>query len=283
MIDQYRATPAGQVHTIEWHDAPPDAPWLHFAHATGMHARVYEAVLAPLAGRFHIVASDARGHGASRLPADPALLSHWSSYADDLAELLDAVHPGRWWLAGHSMGATISALLAARRRHATAGLVMIEPAFIPFAAPVDWRGGRNPMAEQAERRRAVWPSAAAIVDAYRGRGVFARWDEATLVAYVAGGTRPTADGTVELACTPAWEAATFRAVADDLEAALGAWGRPLTLLRGTVGSTVTDADATTIIASCPGSIDLRIEGAGHFVPLERPDLLGNLAMLLEAA
>jgi len=275
MIEQFHDIPAGRVHTIEWHDAPADAPWLHFAHATGMHAGVYSATLALLADRFHIVASDARGHGQTLLPADPAKLRSWSTYADDLAALLDAIGPHDWWLAGHSMGATVSASVAARRQD-SAALVLIEPAFVPFGAPNGWRDGRNPMAEQAERRRAVWPSTTAMADAYRGRGVFARWDETSLAAYIAGGTRPRADGEIELACTPAWEAATFRAVTDDLAPTVAAWGRPLALLRGTAGSTVGAADAATMLASCPGSIERRIDGGGHFIPVEQPALLDEI-------
>ena len=276
MIDRFRDTPLGRIHTIEWLDAGERAPWLHFLHATGMHAHLYRDMLAPLAAHFRIVASDARGHGRTELAADPAQLTSWRTYQDDLAVLLDSIDAGPWWYAGHSMGATVSAELAARRPAQVAGLVLIEPAFVPFAVATGYTpDGPNPMAEQAIRRRSVWPSAAAMIDAYRGRGVFARIGDDALTAYVEGGVRSGVDGSVELACAPAWEAATFRAVSAGLQPALAGWRRPLALLRGTVGSTVGAADAASITAGVPGSIGGCFEGAGHFLPLERPDVLSD--------
>ncbi len=282
MIDRFRDTPLGRIHTLEWLDAGERAPWLHFLHATGMHARLYHDMLAPLAAHFRIVASDARGHGMTGLAADPAQLTSWRTYQDDLAMLLDSIDAGPWWYAGHSMGATVSAELAARRPAQVAGLVLIEPAFIPFALASGYTpGGPNPMAEQAIRRRSDWPSAAAMIDAYRGRGVFARMGDAALTAYVDGGVRGRADGSVELACAPAWEAATFRAVSAGLQPALAAWRAPLALLRGTVGSTVGAADAAAITAAVPGSIGWCFEGAGHFLPLEHPGVLGDALVALQ--
>lgn len=282
MIDGFRDTPQGRVHTLEWHDAGPGAPWLHFAHATGMCALLYAEALAPLAGRFNIVASDARGHGTTELRADPATLTSWSTYVDDLGDLLASIHPGSWWLAGHSMGATVSADLAARPAINVAGLALIEPAFVPFAAAASWEPvGPQPMADQAARRRARWPSREAIRAAYHGRGVFARWSDAALDAYLAGGTRD-AGGEIELACAPAWEAATFRAVSTTLQPALAGWTRPLALFYGTVGSTVGEADAAAIHAAAPQATVRRYDGAGHFLPIEQPGVLGEAVIALAA-
>ncbi len=214
------------------------------------------------------------GTGRRRLPADPATLTGWDRYADDLAALLAVLPPAsRLVLAGHSMGATVSAELAARRDD-VAALVLIEPAFVPFAvAPsYDRASSPNPMAAQAARRRAVWPSRAAIRTAYHGRGVFARWSDAALDAYLADGVRDRDDGQVELSCAPAWEAATFAAVSTGVEAALAAWRGPLTLLHGTAGSTVTPADAAAI-ARRPGTVVRGFPGRDHFLPLAEPQAM----------
>ena len=256
---------------LEWLAAGPGKPWLHFAHATGMCAAIYAELLEPLAGEFNIVASDLRGHGGSTLPADPAALHDWTTYRDDLAALISSYDTaGPWLLAGHSMGASISLLLAAARPKLASAVVMVEPAFVPLAHAANWQPHDNHMTEQAAKRRSVFPSRGAAADNWRGRGVFRGWPETALSDYVAAGMRDCPDGQVELACTPAWEAATFRAVTNQFEAALRDLRCPLTLLHGTIGSTVAQADADSI-ALRPRTRVERIDGAGHFLPLEYPD------------
>ncbi|MBV8972835.1 MAG: alpha/beta fold hydrolase [Sphingomonadaceae bacterium] len=282
-MEQRRRTVAeGEIATVEDWTAGPRAPLVHFAHATGMAAGLYASLVERLVGRVNVVASDARGHGATMLPFDPAALSDWSTFADDLAALLAMLPPApRLVLAGHSMGATVSAELAARRDD-VAALVLIEPAFVPFAvaAAYDRAAWPNPMAAQAAKRRAVWPSRAAMREAWVGRGVFATWADADLARYLAYGVRDRADGQVELACAPAWEAATFAAVSTGLEDALAAWGGPLTLLHATERSTVTAEDAAAIAAR-PATTVRAFPGRDHFLPLAEPQ--GMADAILAAA
>lgn len=266
------------VHHVWFDPGPyPQAPLLHLLHATGMNARLYLDLLGPLGRRFRLAASDARGHGRSRLPADPvAPPTGWHVYADDLIAMLDALGAGRTLLVGHSMGATVSALAAAEEPEQVAGLVLIEPAFIPFAMAADYESARatgtapqSGMAAQAVRRRATWPSCEAVRAAYEGRGVFATWPPSALDAYLADGLRETADG-VALACDPAWEAATFDGVSTALEQALDALTCPLALAYGALGSTVSQPDATAIASRCSVS-PLYDPTAGHFLPIDRPE------------
>lgn len=240
-----------------------------------MCAALYRPLFDLLAPHVNIVASDARGHGATRLEANPAAMTRWATYVDDLGALLEVLpRSGVLILAGHSMGATVSMERAAAMPGVRA-VVMVEPAFVPFAAAADWDAGRsttNPMADQALRRRAVWPSRAAIRAAYAGRGVFANWPDAALDAYLDGGLRGRDDGQVELACAPAWEAATFAAVSSGLQAAVTGWSGGLALLHGTERSTVTPADAATI-AALPGAVVRRFDGVDHFLPVHEPAAL----------
>ncbi|TRW15237.1 alpha/beta fold hydrolase [Glacieibacterium frigidum] len=254
---------------LEWL-GDPARPWLHFAHATGMCAEVYARLLDPLAREFNIVASDARGHGRSTLPADPAAMTSWRVYQDDLAALLATYDAPAWLLAGHSMGASVSIELAARRPELATAVVLVEPAFVPFDGVAPWQDGgiANPLAEQAARRRDRFASVDEARAQWHGRGVFRGWDDADLDAYLAGGLRPDGDG-VMLACAPAWEAATFAAVTSAVEAAVRAWQGPLALLHGTRFSTVSQADADTVAAL--GGAVTRVDGASHFLPLEHPD------------
>ncbi len=147
------STPAGPVSALQGGSGPR----LHFAHATGMNAQLYEAVLAPLADHFAITISDARGHGFTALDRDPAHLKSWDDFAVELGRLLDVIDSGSAWiLAGHSMGATVSLLAAAMRPERVAGLVLLDPPMLPFDVAREVRAGAiipNPMADQAARRR----------------------------------------------------------------------------------------------------------------------------------
>ena len=231
-------------------------------------------MLAPLADHFAITISDARGHGFSGLDRDPGHLKSWDDFAFDLTHLLDVIGSGSAWiLAGHSMGATVSLLAASMRPDRVAGLVLLDPPMLPFDVAREVRAGAiipNPMADQAARRRGMFPSRADARAAYHGRGVFKTWSDADLDAYLAGGLLETDEG-VELACAPAFESATFRAVSPNVEPALGAVRCPFVLLAGEHGSTVRDVELAAFAAH-PHCISAeRLPGTTHFLPLERPE------------
>ncbi|MFZ4689615.1 MAG: alpha/beta fold hydrolase [Polymorphobacter sp.] len=271
-------TSSGRRAALLWDRAGPDAPWLHFAHATGMNAGLYARLLAPLADRFRIIASDARGHGATAklTPGDPdGDRVEWEVFAGDTLAIIDAVDSGaRWLLAGHSLGGSTSLLAAAARPDRVAGLVLLDPPFIPFviarAALAAGAVTPNPMADKAGRRRAGYPDSATARAAWAGRGVFASFSDDDMDAYLGDALRETADG-VTLACSPGWEAATFRGVSHRIEAALTGVQCPFALLAGEIGSTVPAAEFA-IIAAHPRCVSAqRLAGSTHFLPLERGD------------
>jgi pimeloyl-ACP methyl ester carboxylesterase len=284
------ATARGTFAALRW-NGPPGAPWLLFAHATGMCAAIYQALLAPLADRYRILAYDARGHGGSTVPVDPADVPvDWLPMQHDLAAIantLDGTLDGTLngasvVLAGHSLGGSVAIAAAARWPALARAVVAIDPAFIPFdlapvvaAARATGQQVPNPMAEQAIRRRADWPDRATIRAAYHGRGVFAGWADAALDAYICHGVRDMprgmAAGGVTLACSPAWEAAVFAGVSTTMAASIAALKTPLVLLHADTRSTVTQADADTIAVLLPSATVHCCAGTGHFLPVTHPD------------
>jgi pimeloyl-ACP methyl ester carboxylesterase len=285
---QMLETPRGRFHLRRWGDRA-SSPLLLFAHATGMCAGLYEALLAPLADRARIVAFDARGHGRTVAGDTGEPLADWQPFQEDMASLVAALGEGPVLLAGHSFGATVALEAAVGHPGIASAVLMVEPAFIPFAHAEAYRalraaGGHppNPMAERAARRRAQFASPDEMREAWRGRGVFAGWPGRALEAYLEGAVIADASG-ARLACTPAWEAAVFRGVSTTLEASLRAARLPVTLVRGTEGSTVTPDDAAAIAAM--GHRVAVLEGAGHFVPIEAPGRVGPFleALLGQAA
>jgi pimeloyl-ACP methyl ester carboxylesterase len=281
MIDPVRKTlslPDGDVSYLDW---PANGPPLHFAHATGFNAETYRSLLAPLAGQFHIYASDARGHGFTTLPANPERNANWTTYRDDLVQMLDALDGPPVILAGHSMGATTSLMAAALRPARVAGVVLIEPVMVPWRAwllshlPKSFGFYKGPnLADRAALRRDRFPSYEAALAAYRGRGAFKSWPEDMLADYLKGGLKiDPATGEARLACAPVWEAATFRAAAYDVGRLARRIACPLTVIYGTINSTCRDGGAEELSRGHPGTRVVKVDGASHFLPMEKPELV----------
>jgi pimeloyl-ACP methyl ester carboxylesterase len=267
----------GPVSVLDWGGAGHS---IHFAHANGFNAATYAPILATLAGRGRIFASDLRGHGFTGLPADPVRMKSWTVYRDDLIALLEALGAGPYILAGHSMGGASSLLVAAKRPDLVKALVLFEPVLMPWQVKlmmalmrVAGRTGRvNPMVAAALRRRSVFASKDAARASYKGRGAFKTWPDAALDGYLEGGLITQQDGTLQLACAPAWEAANFSIGPPFMGATLARIKAPLTILHGTIASTTRPSMVAAIQRLIPQAVLKKIEGATHFLPIERPDL-----------
>ena len=273
-------TGAGEMAYLDF-GPPQRQPDLVFLHANGFNARAYRTILAPLAGELRILAPDHRGHGATSLPIDRPRAS-WNDIKDDLLAFLDAVGVTRVALAGHSMGGTASLLAAAERPGLVRALALFDPVILPLG-PRPAAGGEattSPLVHGALRRRRVFPSRAAAVEAYRGRGAFRTWTEAMLEDYVAAGFHDQPDGTVTLACTPEWEVSNYVNQGHDAWDAFKRSVCPIHILRAEQASTGRlDDELEALTAS--GRIRIEtVPGTTHFLPMERPDLVR--AAILEA-
>jgi pimeloyl-ACP methyl ester carboxylesterase len=250
-------------------DRPVD---IVFSHANGFNGRTYRSILAPLAAEFRILALDLRGHGSSTLPAVIEGRDGWAEFRDDLLALLAAETDAPVILSGHSMGGTSSLLAAAAEPARAKALVLFDPVLFDAARAGEIQGD-NVLAAGAERRRADFPSKAAAIEAYTGRGAFKTWRPEQLADYVAGGFRETAGGGVTLACAPAWEASNFRTHNYDPWAAFPATRCPIRMLRAEHASTARlDGHEAELAALGRVSIAV-IPGTTHFLPMERPDVV----------
>ncbi len=271
--------PDGEVSYLEW--AAP-APRLHFSHANGFNAESYRALLTPLQGRFCVTAADLRGHGLTTLTAEPGMQTRWTIFGADLAAVVQRLDGAPVILAGHSMGAIASMMVAAQYPERVRGLVLVEPVLVPrFAwqlrAAMRLLGRRPPanmdLATLAAKRRALFPSFEMALAAYRGRGIFKTWPEAVIADYLRGGLRPTGNGTeMQLACAPAWEAANF----ENAPAGIARLARqvrcPLTLLHAPMG-TARSREVAIVARLKRDARIIEVPGTTHFLPMERPDVV----------
>ncbi len=262
---------------IAWLDWGGDGPLALLHHANGFCAALWDLVAERLRPRFRVIALDARGHGDSSSPP-PATGYRWESFVGDLVALVERVLSdlGRTRVdygIGHSFGGTTTAMAAGRRPELFGRIGMLDPVLVPppEVLPPTFRTGGNPMAELARKRRDVWPSRQAILEAWTREGhAFDAWDRRALELYVAEGFRDRPDGQVELKCRREVEAAVF-----DQNASIDSFREapklqaPVLLVRAARGNfprALYDAYASRV----PDARIVEID-AGHLLPMEAPD------------
>jgi pimeloyl-ACP methyl ester carboxylesterase len=265
----HRVTSTDDV-TLALHDLGGGGPDLLLCHPTGFHGLAWAPVAAALAGVAHCWALDFRGHGDSTRPASGSY--DWHGPAADVLAVIDhlgAASAGPMRAVGHSMGGAALVLAELARPGTMAGLWLYEPIIFPA---VEGGGvpGSNPMAVQARRRKAIFPSREAARANYAAKPPLGRFRPDALDAYVEHGFRDVAGG-VELKCAPEVEAAVFeRGGEHGAFARLGEVTCPVTVVGSGDGAPPSWA-APLVAAALPHGRAVTMEQLTHFGPMEDPD------------
>ena len=113
----------GELAVLRWPAAEPDAPTVLALHGITANALSWARVAHHLGGRVQLVAPDLRGRaGSTDVPGPFGLGVH----AEDAAVLESAFGPGPVVLTGHSMGAFVGALTAARHPELFSSVVLVD-------------------------------------------------------------------------------------------------------------------------------------------------------------
>ncbi|MFD1662081.1 alpha/beta hydrolase [Streptomyces caeni] len=113
----------GELAVLRWPAAEPGAPVVLALHGITANALSWARVAHHLAGRATLIAPDLRGRGGSRsLPGPYGIAAH----AADMAALADTFELRGAVLAGHSMGAFVSAFTGVRHPARFASLVLVD-------------------------------------------------------------------------------------------------------------------------------------------------------------
>ena len=158
-----------------------DAPAVLLVHGVTAHHGSWFAV-ADAAPDLDLVAPDLRGRGGSRsLPGPAGMREH----ADDLAALLDHLGLDRVVVAGHSMGAFVSVVMADRHPDRVSRLVLVDGGL-----PLDVPPGMSTdeviaavLGPAVQRLSMVFPTREAYVDFWRAHPAFSGGVGPGLAAY----------------------------------------------------------------------------------------------------
>ena len=95
-----------------------------WAHGLGGSWQEWEGAMAFFAGRYRVVAYDARGHGSSEKPARPGAYSQ-DIMVEDMRGLMDALDIKTAIVGGHSMGANVALNFAFKYPERCTGLIPV--------------------------------------------------------------------------------------------------------------------------------------------------------------
>lgn len=262
-------------------ERPGIEPTVLFCHATGFHARCWDAVTDHLVQRS--VCLDMRGHGRSSKPEPPM---SWRRFGEDTAAVAERLRLKGAIGVGHSMGGHSIALAAALVPSAFSQLVLIDPVILPEVAYTS--PGSEP--HFARKRRNRWDSWQAMFERFRERPPFDAWDEQVLHDYCEHGLAPAPDGHgFVLACPPEIESSIYEHSHDadaNLYPEIARIAVPVTVIRARRSF---DGKAAEDMLASPTAPDLASRFAkgreivvdySHFIPMEAPEYVADQILRL---
>jgi pimeloyl-ACP methyl ester carboxylesterase len=251
-----------RFHYTEWGD--PMADSVLFLHGVTGHARSWDDEARALAGAWHVVALDQRGHGDS----EPAPDGDYSTpaLAGDLAAFVDALGLAPARLVALSMGGRVAIAHAATHADTVDRLVVVDIG-PEVAAPGRARVGA--MMAQAPERFTTIDEALAL-----SRANNPRYTEAMLRHRVTHALRPLSDGGFT------WK--YDRALRDrvrqgrwrdsvDLWPFWRAIACPVLIVRGAESDVLSPEIAKRMLEEQPRARLVEVPGAGHTVPGDQPE------------
>lgn len=272
----------GALCWYEWGVARPELPSIALLHATGFHARCWDAVVDALPPDSHVVALDLPGHGRSFTPPN---LHDWARTAALIAQWADAVLARPYVGVGHSMGGHMLLRVAAMEPQRLCHAILVDPVIMDPSV-YDDTPGDFPLAEghPVARRRNLWPDADAMIAHFADRSPYALWRPDILADYCRFGLLPLDDGSgYRLACAPTTEASVYTSAARNSPAALyDAVTCPVTVIRAKRAERGAMLDFTSsptwpaLADSLPSAIDVWWDDLTHFIPMQDPVRLATL-------
>lgn len=281
-LERYLDVDGGSICYFEWGAPRADGPSVLFAHATGFHARVWDATIEALPVDTHVVSVDQRGHGRS-LKKGPF---SWEQFGVDLIALVEHLAIPKLVGVGHSMGGHAMVQAAAARTDAFDRLVLVDPVIMdPAFYGHDRVFTLKPSEHPTAKRKNEWTSWREMFERFHDRGTFALWRRDVLEDYCRYGILPNPDGPgFALACPPLIEASIYtESTGRDIGNLFDRVRIPVTVLRAQhhegVRTDVMDfARSPTwpaLAAQFANGTDIYLPELTHFIPMQDPELVAR--------
>ncbi len=247
-----------------------DGPVIVFMHATGFIPWLWHPIAREFAGRYQVIAPYFYEH---RFVEPEKGGINWILLAEDLVRFCESLKLDRPVMVGHSLGGALSVMADALRGSVSPGMVLFEPVFL-----LEHFYGANPTIEQhplaakAVKRGNHWENAADAKCYFLSRDLFKSWDGEMVDIYVAHGLVEDEGGGLRLACTPRQEAAIF--MGDTIH---NPWPYiekvrcPVLVVEGGKSDIRPFADFRLAASRFRNGAHLPVPGAGHLIPMERPE------------
>ena len=236
---------------------PDHAPQIVLLNSLGTDCRIWDDVAYALRGRYRVLRYDQRGQGLSDAPPGPYSIR---DHAEDLQHILAGLRWGPTVLCGLSIGGMIALDFCDRCPVPVRGLVLADTADV-IGPPAIWD-------ERIKRVRAegLGPIAPSVMQRWFGTSFRQeRPDEvcgwanllrrAPLEGYL-GSCAALRDG--------------------DLRSTLARIEVPTLCVCGSEDASTTPAEVRSLARRIPGAEYIEVEGAGHMVPVERPEEFADM-------
>lgn len=250
---------------------------LHFLHANGYPPECYKPLLELLKTDYHVFGMYLRPLWDGSHPQE---IHTWHPLSDDLLRFLSDRETGPVIGVGHSIGAVVTLRAALREPGRFRALVLLDPVLFVPARLAAWKviralgvGDRlHPLIRAAQRRRRAFDNLETVFRGYRTRPVFRYMSDESLRAYIAGITKPSANGGYELVYSPEWEAQIYRSGLHDFDIwrNLHKLAVPTLFIRGAETDTFFENAARLVKQKQPNVRVETLEKSTHLLPLERP-------------
>ena len=274
--DTYIQSADKKIHAIQTGSGESQ---LHFLHANGFSAGVYLPFLEHFKENFNVVATDIPGHGDSDHHGVD-VIKHWDIFIEDIREsIIQNMSPPVIGI-GHSLGAVVTYIAAAKYPELFSKIVLVDPVIFPkrkllvvgLLRKLGLIDKVVPLVTGARRRKRFFESRE---DAYErfssGRGLFKTWPDEFIRAYSQYGLKDEDDGGVSLKCNPETEAQIYESLLLDIWQYPKKIKCPVLLIRGGNSDTFDTYAAKRLVKELNDCSYVNVEDAGHFVPIEKAE------------
>ncbi|MCL4274453.1 MAG: alpha/beta hydrolase [Anaerolineales bacterium] len=264
-------------------DLGGDGAPLHFLHANGYPPECYQPLFAHLQNRYRVFGMKLRPLWEGQNKDD---FQDWHPYSDDLLRFLSDRGADPVIGVGHSIGGIVTLRAALRNPEKFRALILLDPVFFVPPFLVGWNFIRaiglgektHPLIPAARKRRREFDNLDVLFRSYRSKPIFRYLNDDSLKAYIAGITKPKADGGYELAYTPEWETHIYlTGLRDfDLWRGLPNLDVPTLIIRGAETDTFLPNAERLVKKKNPHIRVDTMQNATHILPLEYPREVAEL-------